>query len=156
MISFCGNWVSRPLACTASRFCHKLSERALFLSCSCNTGGDMTADPAPTVPAVTPGERFSRCRLCSISCCLEVSRYSWYRKSGGSKKKMSQALGVQVEFLFAFLKRLGLPLCLSTILKTLLGLTVLERSCHTSGLASLPLACVKYLPYGFQQQGSAL
>lgn len=86
MISFCGSWVRRPLACTASRFCHKLSERALFLSCSCNAGGDMTPDPATTFSV---GERFSRCRRCSISCCLEVSRYSWYRKAEGSKEKRS-------------------------------------------------------------------
>lgn len=91
MISFCGNWVSRPLACTASRFCHKLSEWALFLSCSCKAGGEETPDPplSSTVPARTPEERFSRCRRCSISCCLEVSRYSWYKKPGGSKENKS-------------------------------------------------------------------
>lgn len=87
MISFCGNWANRPLSCTTSRFCHKLSKRVLFLSCSWNTGGDMILDSATAVPVVTVGERFSSCRRCSISCCLEVSLYSWYRNAGGSKEE---------------------------------------------------------------------
>lgn len=72
IISFWCNWVSSPLACTTSRFCHKLSARALFLSCSCNTGGEETLDPANMLV----GLRCSRCRLCSISCFFDVSRYS--------------------------------------------------------------------------------
>lgn len=45
-------------------------------------------DSAATVPDMTSGERFSRCRRCSISCCFEVSRYSWYRNAGGKKKEV--------------------------------------------------------------------
>lgn len=81
IISFCDNLVRRPLSCTTSRFCHKLNERALFLSCSWTAGGATILDPATSVPVRTPGERLSSCRRCSISCCLVVSRYSWYRKA---------------------------------------------------------------------------
>lgn len=85
MISFCDNVASRPLCCTSSRFCQRLSERALFLSCSWTTGGEEMVDPAAWISALDPGGRFSRCRLCSISCCLDVSRYSWYRNARGLK-----------------------------------------------------------------------
>ena len=98
MISFCSSWVSRPLACTTSRFCHRLSERALFLSWSCNTGGDTTPDPSTTVPAETWGERFSSCRRCSISCCLDVSRYSWYRKAGETNDWVRRQVTIGLDY----------------------------------------------------------
>lgn len=85
MISFGDNVASRSLCCTSSRFCQRLSERALFLSCSWTTGGDEMVDPAAWISVLDPGGRFSRCRLCSISCCLDVSRYSWYRNARGLK-----------------------------------------------------------------------
>lgn len=86
MISFCDNVASRPLCCTRSRFCQRLNERALFLSCSWTTGGDVMVDPAASTPLLEPAGRFSRCRLCSISCCLDVSRYSWYRTAREAKE----------------------------------------------------------------------
>lgn len=89
MTSLCGNWVSKPLSCTASRFCHRLRERELFLSCSCSAGGETAPEPAPVVPAMSSEDRFSRCRRCSISCCLEVSLYSWYRKAGRKENRLT-------------------------------------------------------------------
>lgn len=83
MISLCDSSASRLLFCTTSKFCHRLSERALFLSCNWTTGGGETGDPATSIPVLEPGGRFSCRRRCSISCCLEVSRYSWYRNAGG-------------------------------------------------------------------------
>lgn len=99
MISFCDNVASRPLCCTTSRFCHRLSERALFLSCSWTTGGDEMVDPAASISVLKPGGRFSRCRLCSISCCLDVSRYSWYRNARELKEMFRLS--------FASLRRTG-------------------------------------------------
>lgn len=52
-------------------------------------GGLATPDPAAPLPGVTSGQRFSCCRRCSISCCLEVSRYSWYRNAGGQNKDVA-------------------------------------------------------------------
>lgn len=88
IISFWDNVASRPLCCTTSRFCHRLRERALFLSCSWTTGGDVMVDPGASSPLLKLAGRFSRCRLCSISCCLDVSRYSWYRNAGELREVM--------------------------------------------------------------------
>lgn len=140
MISFCCSLASKPLFCTTSRFCHKLSERALFLSCSCNAGGDMTPDSATTVPAVTSGERLSRCRRCSISCCLEVSRYSWYKKAEGSKENEP---GIRYIWNFSLLFAKAL---VSTVTST-------QRSCHTSGLASVPLVYLFFNVLSTQEVG---
>ncbi len=74
MVSFGSSVFSSPLSFTASRFCQRLSEWVLFLSCSCNAGAAVTPDPAVGSPSL--------CRRCSISCCFEVSRYSWYKTSG--------------------------------------------------------------------------
>lgn len=74
MVSFGSSVFSSPLSFTASRFCQRFSDWVLFLSCSCNVGAAVTPDPAVGSPSL--------CRRCSISCCFEVSRYSWYKTSG--------------------------------------------------------------------------